>query len=784
MIHRVAVLGAGVMGAQIAAHCVNAGLATVLFDVAATEGEPNALVLKALEQLQKLKPSPLAMPHLAQAIVPANYQQHLALLTDCDLIIEAVSERLDVKTTLYQQIAAHIPPTAYVVSNTSGLSIQVLAHCLPDPLRPRFCGLHFFNPPRYMPLVELIPHAATQASMLDELESFLTTSLGKSVVRAKDTPNFIANRIGVFALLAMIHRALALNIPLEVVDALTGHAFGRAKSGVFRTLDIVGLDTFAQVVHTMQQALSDDPWRHYFQLPDFVKNVLEAGALGQKTGKGLYHKHGQQLSVYDIQQQNYRPAVKTPRADVLAILKIAEPAARLAALRASREPEAQLLWHALSDVFHYSAYHAETIADTVRDIDLAMRWGFAWRDGVFSLWQQAGWSAITEVLQQEIQQGQTLTSAPLPTWVNQPAVYQQGEAYAPAQRRFVGHASLAFYQRQYFLDSPWAEPFNEGQTLWQSEAVRLWTLDGAIAVLSFQPRHKLHAIDEAVLDGILTAVDYAQKHCQALVLWQRYGEHFSAGADLKMISQVYGQQGITGIKPIVEKFQRATQALRNSRVPTVAAVRGFVLGGACEIALHCTKIVAAFESYLGLVETGVGLLPAAGGCKILAQRAWQEARGGDPYPQVVRYFNQIAQAEVANNARDAQAKGYLQSSDVIVMHPREILFVALSQAKALVDSAYQPPLSAKFPVSGKAGIANIQMQLTNSREGGFITAYEYDIALQTAIVLCGGYIEAGSLVDEAWVLRLECEAFCHLLQQPQTQQRLQHMLATSQVLRN
>lgn len=777
MIRRIAVLGAGVMGAQIAAHCVNAGFSTILFDLPAKSGPANALVQQAIQRLQKIKPSPLAFTALADSITAANYEHDSALLLECDLIIEAVAETLSVKHTLYAKISPYIHHQAYLVTNTSGLSIQQLAQVLPEKLRARFCGVHFFNPPRHMKLVELIRHSTTSALMLDDLESFLTMHLGKTVVRAHDTPAFIANRIGVFSMLAMMHRANAYHLPFEVVDALTGVAFGRAKSALFRTIDVVGIDVLAHVIDTMARQLAGDPWHEYYQTPQFLRQLQQQGALGQKTGAGVYRKQGQALWVFDVEQGTYRLADQVANPEVLALLAIKDPLERLAALHASSEPQAQFLWQCLSDLFHYSAYHLADMAESVCDVDLAMCFGFGWQQGVFELWQQAGWTAIAQRIGQDIIDQKALVPVSLPEWVHGAQAYQQGLAYAPLKQGFVGRSTLAVYRRQ-----QGARGSSLGSTLFETEAVRLWTLDQTVAILSFKT--KMNVISEEVLDGVLAAVNYVEQHSTALVLWQNVGAHFSFGANLNMVEQVYAKQGIDAIKRIVEKFQEMTMALRYCGVPTVAAVRGMVLGGACEMILHCTKTVAAFESYIGLVEVGVGLLPAGAGLKELALRAWQNAGTSDPFRDLEVVFKQVAMGTVSTSAVEAKRMHYLKADDVILMNADEILFVAIEQAKALAVSAYKPPMPPRFPVVGKPGIANLQMLLTNSKAGDFISDYDYKISLLIATILCGGDLDAGSLVDEAWFLRLEREGFYHLLKNMKTQERIRHMLTNGQALRN
>lgn len=785
-VRKAAVLGAGVMGAQIAAHLVNAGIPTLLFDLPAKEGNPNGIVGKAILNLKKLKPAPLAYPAKADSIIPATYQQNLEALRDCDIVIEAIAERLDWKESLYQQIAPYLSATAYLASNTSGLSIKSLSSVLPVELQKRFCGVHFFNPPRYMHLAELTPGPTTEAVVLDNWESFLTSALGKGVIRAKDTPNFVANRVGVFGILSMIHRALEFNIPFEVVDELTGKNFGRAKSALFRTMDVVGLDVLAHVIQTMMDYLPEDPWHQYYQVPTFVSELIKKGALGQKTGAGIYRKDGKNILVLDLNNQNYRLADKKADQEVLALLKITDPVERLAALHHHSNPQAKFLWACLSDMFHYCAYHLQDIAHNVRDLDLAMRWGFGWREGVFELWQSASWEQIAKWVSDDIADGKALVKNTLPVWVSQcektQGPYVQGKAFDPSQNDFVARSDLPVYTRQLFPDKVITEIFNEGETILDTAAVRLWTLDQQIAILSF--KSKMNAVGDDVLDGILASIKIAEEKYQALVIWQREGDNFSVGANLKMVGEVYAKQGIDGIRPVVEKFQRTSMALRYAQVPTIAVIKGMVLGGGCELMMHCDRTVAAFESYIGLVEIGVGLLPAGGGCKEFALRAAQEARGDNPYRDLQAYFKQIAMGEVSSSAPDARNRNYLRASDVIVMNSYEILYVALAQAKALAESAYRPPMPPMISVAGKAGIANFQMMLVNMREGNFISDYDYEISLTIAEVLCGGQIENNLLVDEEWFLRLEREAFLKLAAQPKTQERIAHMLSTGKPLRN
>ncbi|RFC37128.1 MAG: 3-hydroxyacyl-CoA dehydrogenase [Candidatus Nitrotoga sp. LAW] len=823
IIRKVAVLGAGVMGAQIAAHLINANVETLLFELPAKEGDPNGNVTKALEGLRKLEPSPLASPAKLTYLQPANYGQHLELLRGCDLVIEAIAERIDWKSDLYRKVAPYLGADCIFASNTSGLSINELAQAFPEAQRHRFCGIHFFNPPRYMHLVELIPCAGTDAALLDRLEEFLVSTLGKGVVRAKDTPNFIANRIGVFSLLATLHHAHRLGLNFDTVDALTGRYLGRPKSATFRTLDVVGLDVFARVVDTMRNNLEDDPWHTYFALPDWLSKLIEEGALGQKTKRGVYQKVGNKIHVFDLGLQTYRLSEDKFDDAVKDILRERDWAKKLAALRDSARPQAQFLWAVFCDLFHYCAVHLEDIANNARDLDFAVRWGFGWNSGPFEIWQTAGWQNVVAWLNEDIAAGRTMSSAPLPDWVTDATrieVHSAQGSYSPGSNQYQARSTLPVYGRQEFPDRLPGEAMQYGETIFESEAVRMWHTGSDIAILSFKT--KMHIISSELLDGILRALDEAEENWLALIIWQT-DPPFSAGANLLQLMQgvqkvgeeqsggffgkfkgavqrvkytVAGGGGLgeivnaaTGNVPRVEdviaKFQRVSQRLKYAQVPTVAAVDGLALGGGCEISIHCTRIVAVLESYIGLVETGVGLLPSGGGCKEMAQRAAAEAKGGDIFPFLRRYFQNIAMGEVSKSAELAREMGYMRASDRIVMNHFELLHVAKQEALALVATAYRPPLiQRQIPVAGRAGIASFKASMVNMLEGDFISEHDYAIGCRVAEVMCGGDVEVGSMVDEQWLLDLERRNFLELLAMDKTQERIEYMLRHSKPLRN
>ncbi|HEY0663184.1 MAG TPA: 3-hydroxyacyl-CoA dehydrogenase family protein, partial [Thiobacillaceae bacterium] len=424
---KVAVLGAGVMGAQIAAHLVNVKVPVVLFDLPAKDGPKNGVVTRAVENLRKLKPSPLGVPEDAALIQQANYEEHMGLLGECDLVIEAIAERMDWKLDLYRKIAPHVARHAIVASNTSGLSITKLSEALPDALKPRFCGIHFFNPPRYMVLVELIATPTTSPEILDHLEAFVTSGLGKGVVRAKDTPNFIANRVGIAGMLGTMREVEKFGLTFDVVDDLTGKKMGRASSGTFRTADVVGLDTMAHVIRTLQDTLSadSDPFYGSFGTPPVLTKLLELGNLGQKTKAGFYRKAGRDILRFDLERGEY--VAGGERGDEVYARMLKKPAAeRLKLLRNSTGPQGQFLWSILRNGFHYAAVHLATIAETARDVDQAMRWGFGMKQGPFELWQEAGWLQVAQWIQEDIEAGKALSKAPLPKWVFEGPVAEAG----------------------------------------------------------------------------------------------------------------------------------------------------------------------------------------------------------------------------------------------------------------------------------------------------------------------------------------------------------------------
>ncbi|OGB03920.1 MAG: 3-hydroxyacyl-CoA dehydrogenase [Burkholderiales bacterium RIFCSPLOWO2_12_FULL_64_99] len=794
-VRKVAVLGAGVMGAQIAAHLVNVKVPVVLFDLPAKEGPKNGIVTRAVENLKKMKPAPLGVAEDAALIQQANYEEHLEELRGCDLIIEAIAERLDWKEDLYKKIAPFVNDRAILATNTSGLSITAMANVLPEQLRSRFLGIHFFNPPRYMHLLELIPTEFTAPEVVDQLETFSASVVGKGVIRAYDTPNFIANRVGVAGMMLTFREVERSGLGYDIVDDLTGKKLGRASSATFRTADVVGLDTMNHVIKTLQNGAKDDLFNGAFETPAALTKLLELGNFGQKTKAGFFKKVGKDILQFNAATGEYVAAGGKCDKDVAEILK--KPAAeRLKGLRESTNPQAQFVWAILRNAFHYAAVTLESIAESARDIDFAMRWGFGAKQGPFELWQEAGWKQVAEWVKADIDAGKALSTAPLPAWVfdGRDGVHAAEGSWSPKAGKYVPVRDLPVYKRQFFresvLGSNAPNAATAGKTLFEDGAIRLWTLDDEVVIASI--KSKMHTISAEVTSGLAKGLEIAEAGYKGLVIWTQDGP-FSAGADLQSMMPAFMSGGGKAIAPFEKQLQDFMLSLRYSNVPTVAAMHGLALGGGCELAVHAAKRVAAMESYVGLVEVGVGLIPGGGGLAYLARRAAELLEpskgvsgqvGGELMGFVKEGFQAAAMAKVATSAIEAKKFGYLLDGDVIVANKDELLYVAIAQAKAMFESGYRAPAKKLFPVAGRNVKATLQSSLINMRDGGFISAHDYYISSCIADVLTGGDVDAGTLVSEEYLHALERKHFCTLLDNPKTQERIMGMLSTGKPVRN
>ncbi|MDO9236795.1 MAG: 3-hydroxyacyl-CoA dehydrogenase/enoyl-CoA hydratase family protein [Aquabacterium sp.] len=794
-VRKVAVLGAGVMGAQIAAHLVNVKVPVVLFDLPAKEGPKNGIVTRAVENLKKMKPAPLGVAEDAALIQQANYEEHLEELRGCDLIIEAIAERLDWKEDLYKKIAPFVNDTAILATNTSGLSITAMADVLPEQLRSRFMGIHFFNPPRYMHLLELIPTQYTKPEVVDQLETFSATVVGKGVVRAYDTPNFIANRVGVAGMMLTFREVERSGLGYDIVDDLTGKKMGRASSATFRTADVVGLDTMAHVIKTLQNGAKDDPFNAAFANPAALDKLLALGNFGSKTKAGFFKKVGKDILQFNPETGEYVAAGGKADKEVTDILR--KPAAeRVKALRESAHPQAQFIWALLRNAFHYAAVTLGTIAESAREVDFAMRWGFGMKQGPFEIWQEAGWKQVAEWVKADIDAGKALSSAALPAWVfdGREGVHTPEGSWSAKEGKYIPLRDLPVYKRQYFRENvqganaPVAA--TAGTTLFEDAAIRLWTLDDEVVIASI--KSKMHTISGEVTAGLSKGLALAEASYKGLVIWSQDGP-FSAGADLQSMMPAFMSGGGKAIAPFEKQLQDFMLALRYANVPTVAAIHGLALGGGCELAVHAAKRVAAIESYMGLVEVGVGLIPGGGGLAYLARRAAEQVEaskgvsgmvGAELMGFIKEGFQAAAMAKVGVSAHESRKFGYLLDSDVIVAHKDELLHVAIAQAKGMFEAGYRAPAKRLFSVAGRSVKATLQSSLINMRDGGFISAHDYLISSAVADVLTGGDVDAGTLVSEEYLHALERKHFCALLDNPKTQERIMGMLSTGKPVRN
>jgi 3-hydroxyacyl-CoA dehydrogenase len=617
-------------------------------------------------------------------------------------------------------------------------------------------------------------------------------------VRAKDTPNFIANRVGTAGMTFTLANAEKLGIPFDVVDDLTGTRIGRAKSATFRTADVVGLDTMSNVINTLKNTLQSDPWHKYFDQPGWLKALLEKGNLGQKTKAGVFKKVGKDILMFDPKSLDYVASKGKAAPEIDKIFRKKEWGERFKLLRESAHPQAQFLWAMYRDTFHYIAVQLGEIADNARDVDFAMRWGYGNKQGPFEIWQQAGWSQVAGWIAEDIDSGKTLASTPLPAWVTSGPVAEAGGVHMPLgswsakEAKFKPRSMHPVYARQPFpanvFGSGAKTAVDGGETVFEDDGVRLWTLgDG---VLIFSMKSKLNVLGPLQIAGLHKALDLAEADYKALVIYSPGavdGGAFSAGADLQSMQPMIQEHGLDIVEPEIRKLQSAFMRMKYSSVPVVAAVAGVALGGGNELQLHASKRVASLESYIGLVEVGVGLIPAGGGLKEAAlQGALQaQAVGATNLLDFIKNrFQAIATATVAKSALEARALGFLQPADTIVFNLYELLYVACEEAKALAACGYRPPLKATFPVAGRDGIATIKAQLVGMRDGGFISEYDFMLGERIAVAMCGGDIEPGSLVNEEWILNLEAKGFMDSLRDERTQERIYSMLTTGKPLRN
>ena len=776
-IKRVAVLGAGVMGAAIAAHLANAGLNVLLLDLPPQTPDKPETAQSGLKSALKARPAPFYRQEYAEQIETGNFADDAQRLKSCDWVIEAVVEQLEIKKKLIREIVVpNLAEGAILSTNTSGLSINTLADELPEAIQKNFLVTHFFNPPRYMRLLELVPSRHTDPQLLTDLAEFISRRLGKGVVTGKDTPNFIANRIGAFSMFNAMQHMLEMGLTVEEVDVVSGTATARPKSAVFRTADLVGIDTLVHVGRNSVELLAEDNQRQMFAPPPFMVQMVEKGLLGDKAGRGFYRKekgkNGTQLFYLDVTSGDYHSVLK-PRFDSIGEgRKIDDPALRLKTVLEGDDKAADFAWRNLRDTLLYTVRLVPEIADRIEDIDNAMRWGFNWEIGPFAMLDAIGVSTFVERAEAD-------------------------GLFIPERLKQVDHFIRAENGRETFWNLQTGN-FEIGTTTGPLRLDLLKQCGGKIegddessivdlgdGIIGLEFHSKMNSIGPEILDMVLRAVDRAEQDGVGLVVGNQ-GAAFSAGANLLLLAHALYDKQYSQIGEIINAFQRATMALKYARVPVVAAPFNLALGGACEISLHADAINAHAETYMGLVEIGVGILPAGGGCKEMTVRsvALAQQYQTDVSPFMFKAFENIGMAKVSSSATELFELGYMRGGDSITMNIANLLDDAKQKAIALAGN-YRPssPLQ-KIKAPGRSIAASLKSRLWNLQQGNFISAYDAEIAGKIADVLCGGDIAAGTEVSEEYLLGLEKENFLSLCGNKKTFKRIEHMLKTGKPLRN
>jgi 3-hydroxyacyl-CoA dehydrogenase len=777
-----AVLGAGVMGSQIAAHLANAGLEVLLLDVSPEEigrdGRPNDIVDKSFSAASRLTPDPFMSEVAKRLITLGNFQDDFQRIGEVDWVIEVVVERLDVKRSVMARIEEHASQEAVISTNTSGLPIRDIAAGRGVSFRRRFLGTHFFNPPRYLKLFEVIPTEDTDPAVLDRVTEFARLHLGKGIVTAKDTPNFIGNRIGVYAMMEALREFTEGGFSVEEVDQLTGTLIGRPKSATFRTADVVGLDTLQHVAENLFEAIPDDESRDAFRVPEVLERLVEQGRLGQKTKAGFYKKEGGDILSIDPETMEYTPA--PPSELDLSHVKGPLPA-RLVRLYEDDGRAGDFFRRTTLELLGYSTRRIPEIADSPADIDRAIVWGFGWEIGPFGIWDTLGIDRVRQDLRQ--------ASLEVPAWVDQiptSGFYIQEEGiqqvWIPSEGRYIPDPQPSDEWGLNLIRK------DENKLVWQNDEAALLDIGEGVALYEF--RSKANSLGQAVMQGLAEVIDRVEndRDFRGLVIGNE-GKNFSVGANLGEFAVALMMGKMDEIGGYLEQFQQSILAVRYSTKPVVVTTHQRVLGGACEMTLACPHPVAAAETYIGLVELGVGLIPAGCGTMMMAARAGELAanrdRPSEIQPFLRQHFEQIAMAKVATSAFMAQEMNLLPPEAVIVMNEARRFHVARHEVIRLSEQGYRPPpVRTRIPVLGAKGRAPFDVALYQFRDGKYISEYDMYLAQRLAWVMTGGDLTGPADVHENYLLELEREVFLSLLGEEKTRARIESILTTNKPLRN
>lgn len=798
-LEKVAVLGAGTMGARIAAHLANAGFRSFLLDIVPdklTEDEQqkgftlaspavrNRIVLAGLEAARKARPAAFFTPGRARLITTGNFEDNLGWVAEADWIIEAVAERLDIKRALLARVDALRRPGTFVSTNTSGLPVRLIAEGFSEDFRRHWVGTHFFNPPRYMKLVEIIPTPETDPAVIETLRHVLDRMLGKGVVIAKDTPNFIANRIGTYSVLNVMRRMQEDGLTIEEVDALTGAEMGWPKSATFRTVDIVGLDVLSHVVRNLYQNAPHDERRETFRLPAFVEQMLSRGWLGDKTGQGFFKrikKDGEsEILTLDYQTLDYRPRQKAKFPSLEMAKQIEDPARRLATVVGAEDKGGKFAWKVLSDMLTYAAARIPEIADTVEEVDRAMRWGFNWEMGPFEMWDALGVEPTAERIRR---QGGTIPPVVEQLLSSGAKSFYRSECGSRTFFDLVADRHRRLEERPGILVLKHLKE-KPGAVIQRNAGASLVNLGDGVACVEYHS--KMNAIGADIVHILHAGLKKLKEDFRGLVIGNQ-AANFSVGANL-MLLLVAAQEGDWDeIDLAVRSFQGVNMAIKYAPRPVVAAPFGMSLGGGCETPLHAARIHAAAECYIGLVEAGVGLIPAGGGCKEMLIRANERAASGEELDlghALKEVFEQMALGKVATSAEEAKAFGYLRPTDRVSMNAERLIADAKQTAIELDEAGWRPPVPAEIKVLGQSALSLMKLAAHIMKRAGYATDHDAVVAGKLAHVLAGGPLSAPQTVSEQYVLDLEREAFLSLCGERKTLERIQFTLKTGKPLRN
>jgi 3-hydroxyacyl-CoA dehydrogenase len=793
IIKKVAVIGSGIMGSGIACHFANIGVEVLLLDIVPrelTEAEQkkgltlqdkvvrNRIVNELLAAAIKSKPAPLYHPSFAGRIATGNLEDDLSKIKDVDWIIEVVVERLDIKQQVFEKIEKYRKPGTLITSNTSGIPIHFMNEGRSEDFRKHFCGTHFFNPARYLKLFEIIPGPDTSLEVLDFLNGYGEQYLGKTSVVAKDTPAFIGNRIGIFGIMSLFHQVKEMGLTVEEVDKLTGPVIGRPKSATFRTVDVVGLDTLVHVANGIYQNCSDDEAHELFKLPDFIHTMMENKWLGSKTGQGFYKKEGKDIFSLDLDTLQYRPNKKASFATLELTKTIEKPIDRFRVLVTGTDKAGTFYRKNFAAMFAYCSNRIPEISEDVYKIDDAMKAGFGWENGPFEIWDSIGVTKAIEIMQQE---GYT------------PAAWVQDMLAKGITSFYTVKEGATYYydiKTQSYVKIPGQDAFiilnniRGTHKVWGNAESTLFHLGDGILNLEFHS--KMNTIGSGVLQGINKAIDLAEKEYNGLVIGNQ-GANFSVGANIGMIFMMAVEQEYDELNFAIKYFQDTMMRCRYSAIPVVVAPHGMTLGGGCEMTMHADRVVAAAETYIGLVEFGVGVIPGGAGSKEMTLRASDLFRKNDVELNVLQeYFLTIGMAKVATSAYEAFDLGILQKGkDIVVVNRDRQIATAKQVALQMAEQGYTQPIERKdIKVLGKQALGMFLVGTDSMQAGNFISEHDRKIANKLAYVMAGGDLSEPTLVSERYLLDLEREAFLSLCTERKTLERIQHMLTKGKPLRN